>query len=151
MRCDRVKRNLGRYIDKELVNKRAITLIEEHLHRCPRCRSELNSLILMKGLISQKERLTAEDDFLIRLKSKLKPETQIARIRWVVETGNLARRLIPVPVAITILIVALVFGRQNGISPVDDYIFGDLTNKEIGILSGYYESSDLLTNMIFKD
>lgn len=150
MRCDRVKRNLGRYIDKELVNKKAVALIEEHLHRCPRCRSELNSLISMKDLISQKERVTTEDDFLIRLKNKLKPEAQITRLRWVAETGNLARRLIPVPVAAMMLMFALIFSRVDGLNPVDEYIFADLTNKEIGIISGYIDNSDLLTNMIFK-
>jgi predicted anti-sigma-YlaC factor YlaD len=138
-------------MDKELINKEAVTLIEEHLQRCSHCRSELNSLISIKDLISQKERITPKDDFLIRLKSRLRLEGQIIRIRWIVEIGNLARRLIFVPATIMILIVVLVFGRQNGISPVDDYIFGDLSNEEIGILSGYYESYYLLTKMIFKD
>lgn len=149
MRCNRVKRNLGRYLDQELVNKKAITLIEQHLQKCSRCRAELHSLTLIKNLFSQKERLTAKDDFLLRLKSRLKPETQTPR--WVIETGNLARRLIPVTATIMILVTALMLGRQPGVSPVNDYMFGGLSNEEMGILNGDIDNSALLTKMIFND
>ncbi len=151
MRCNRVKKNLGPYLDKELINKKAITLIERHLQRCSRCRAELHSLTLIKELLSQKERLTAKDDFLLRLKSRLKPETQTPRIRWVLETGNLARRLIPVTATIMILVTALMLGRQPGVSPINNYMFGGLSNEEMGILNGDVSNSELLTKMIFND
>ncbi len=151
MRCAKAQRNLGRYLDKELINKKTLTLIENHLQSCSHCKAELNSLIFIKDLISQKEKLTAGDDFLLRLQSKLKPETLTTRIRRVVETGTLARRLIPVPVAIMILVTALMLGRQNSINPLDDYMFGDLSNTELGILNGEQDNSDLLTKTILKN
>ena len=152
MKCSKVRRFLNPYIDKELDNKKVIALIEEHLNICPYCKAELNSLNLMKGLIAQKEKVTVEESFLVRLKNKLRGEPQIIRLKWLPEAGDLARRLIPVPVAIMILIFTLIFAQMNmTFSPVDEYIFEDLTNEEMGILSGYIDNSDLLAEVVFEE
>lgn len=150
MRCRKVKRALNRYIDKELVDKDVLGQIEEHLDICPRCKAQLNSLLSIKGFITQKERVTTEEGFLDRLKDNLREKASIIKIGWLPEAGKLARRLIPVPVAIMILMSTLIFAKVNGLSPVDEYIFGDLTNEEMGILSGYIDNSDLLTKTVFK-
>ncbi len=151
MRCDKIKRFLSRYIDKELVDKKLKALIEKHLDICPHCQAEFNALVKVKGLIAEKGRITVGGEFLVGLKNRLEPEAPVIRLRWLPEAGDLARRLIPVPVVIMILMLSLVFTRLNGaFSPVDEYIFSDLTNEEMGILSGYIGSSDLLTNVVFK-
>lgn len=140
MRCLKVRRLLNRYVDKELDDKKVIALIEGHLNLCAHCQAQLDSLVSVKGLIGQKEQLTAPEDFLARVKGKLEPEAQIIRIRWLPEAGELARRLIPAPVVIMLLMLSLIFARLNGANPIDEYIFADLNNEEIGILSGYIDN-----------
>ena len=149
MNCSKVKRLLSRYIDKELLEQNVITQIEEHLKVCPDCKAELQSLVSTGALISQKERIAVGEDFLARLKDRLRPQPQVVRLRWLPEAGDLARRLIPVPIVATMLMFALVFSRLNGLNPVDQYIVADLSNEEIGILGGYIDDSDLL-NLVFE-
>lgn len=149
MNCGKVKRLLNRYVDKELIDQGLIAFVEGHLASCPDCKAQLQSLAATKTLISQKERITVGEDFLARLKDKLRPKPQLARMRWVAEAGNLARRLIPVPAAVTVLMFALLFLRLNGVDPVEEYLFADLSNKEISILSGYVDNADLLTEVVF--
>ena len=151
MRCNRAKRFLNRYIDKETVNKEVISQIEGHLDKCHHCKAELSSLTSMKDLIAQKEKINVEENFLIRLKDKLRKTSPIIKMRWLPEAGNLARRLIPVPLAAAVLICTLMFVKLNGINSFDDYIFSDLTNEEIGVLSEYIDSSDLLIDAVFKE
>ena len=150
MKCNKVKVLLNRYIDKELAEQNLQGLIEEHLRSCPRCQAELKALAATKDLFAQKEKIAVGEDFLERIKERLEEQPQIIRIKWLPEAGELARRLIPVPVITAVLIFALVFGRMNGANPVDEYIFEDLTNTEIGILSGEIDNSELLNEVLFS-
>lgn len=142
MRCTKIKRLINRYIDKELIDKETVALVEGHLKECPLCRAELGSLNKIKGFISEKEKLAAKADFLIRLKERLRSATPAVELRWVIETGNLARRLIPVPVTIMLLVTCLLFVRYNGLNPIDDYIFADLNSREIAIVNEDIEETD---------
>lgn len=148
MKCSKARRLLMRFVDKELENKKLAILIEEHLNLCADCKLELNSLISTKELIAQRERLAVSEDFLDRVKGRLGPQPQIIRVSWLPEAGDLARRLIPVPIVTAMLMFALIFSRLNGLNPVDEYIFGDLSNEEMGILSGFIDNSDLLELLI---
>ena len=148
MRCAEVKRLLGRYVDKEIADKKIILLIEEHLNKCYHCKTELESLISARELLLSKQRLRLDDDFLIRIKDKLLPDTLNIKLRWILEAGSLAKRLIPVPVGIIILTIILMFGRHNNTMAVDNYMFGDLTNEEIGILNGHIGTNDLLREIL---
>jgi predicted anti-sigma-YlaC factor YlaD len=148
MKCWKVKRLLGKYLDKELTDKKIISLVEEHLDRCAACRQELESLVLMKELISGKERLTVGEDFWPRLKNQLEIKPVSLSIRWVNQTGDLARKLIPVPVAIMILVMVLLSGRVNQLSYINDYIFGDLTYEEINMLNENYDFGNWLNEQI---
>ena len=67
-------------------------------------------------------------------------------MQWVSQAGNLARRLIPVPIAITALIIALVFGETNGLGYLGEYIFEDLDYQEIAMLDENYDFSSWLVN-----
>lgn len=149
MRCGKVNRLLNRYIDDEL-DKRLTDLIEQHLQVCPNCKQELNALESIKGVVRQKERVAAEEGLLERIKDRLQPAPQVIRIKWLPEAGNLARRLIPIPMAAMTIIFTLMLTRLNGVNPVDEYIFSDLTNEEVGILSGYIDNSDLLTRVVLE-
>ena len=148
MQCSKVKRLLNRYIDKEIEDRGLIAQVEEHLNMCAHCQAQLKTLASVKGLIAQKEKITAQGDFLARLKEKLEPGAQIIRLRWLPQAGELARRLIPVPVVTMAIMFVLLLSRLNGLNPVEDYIYADLSNEEIGILSGYVDNSDLLSILL---
>ena len=150
MNCVKVKRLISQYIDNELANQNLKTSVDEHIAHCASCQKEFKLLKLQKNLIAGKERLTVGDEFLARLEQKLPLDEAIAiRIKWLPEAGELARKLIPVPAVITLLLFSLVFRSFNGVNPVDEYIFSDLNNEEIGIVYGYLDNTDLLVNGMF--
>jgi len=150
MDCIKVKRLLSSYIDNELVDEDLLVKIERHLNTCGGCKEELDTLTSVKNLMVKKERIEVKEDFLDSIKNNIKEnQAQIIRIRWIPEAGSLARRLIPVPAVIAAVIFFLVFAQVNGLSPVDEYIYAGLSNEEMGVLSGYVDSTDLLTKMIF--
>ncbi len=150
MNCDRAKRLLSRYMDNELVDEQLLAQLEDHLHQCPGCTAELNTLTAMKRLIVQKQRISVKEGFLERITSSIGlDQAQLVRIKWLPEAGNLARKLIPVPALVAVVMFFLVFASINGLNPVDEYIFADLSTQEMGVLSGYIDSSDLLTQVVF--
>ncbi|MEA3560486.1 MAG: zf-HC2 domain-containing protein [Candidatus Omnitrophota bacterium] len=146
MNCRKVTKMLGKYLDKELTDKRITGLIEGHLKKCAACKQELNSLILIKKLMLQKEGLPAREDFWARLKNRLKTKPAPLTVRWVSRSENLAKRLIPVPIAITILITVLLFGKTNDLNYINNYIFEDLNYEEIGMLNENYDFTSWLIN-----
>jgi hypothetical protein len=113
MRCRRVIRLLSPYVDGEL-DKQIIEIIERHTQSCSHCKSELDSLSLLKRLVSQKERLTKNGAFFNRLRWRLKEGSHLIGPRWIIEAGNFAKRLIPVPLMIMILIMANEIGALIG-------------------------------------
>ena len=151
MNCAQVKRFLNRYIDKEIEDKELIALVDEHIKNCPHCQTELDTMISMKNFITQKERISAEEDFLVNLKKKLEGEAPIINIKWLPQAGELARRLIPVPVISMIVMFVLVFSQLNGLTSIDEYLYADLSNEELAVLGGYIDSSDLLTQGNFNN
>ena len=146
MNCRKVKKILGGYLDKELTDKRIIGLTEEHLKKCAACKQELNSLILIKKLMLQKEGLSAREDFWARLKNRLETRPAPLTVQWVSRSENLAKRLIPIPIAITILIMVLLFGKTNDLNYVNNYIFKDLNYEEISMLNENYNFTSWLIN-----
>ncbi len=136
MRCNNARRLLNRYADKELNEEKIIGSLEEHLQTCNRCKKELNDLVMIKGIISEKQILEAGPDFLVGIKEKLKPEYQIIKLKWVIETGILAGRLVPVMVTATMLFMVLLLGRINMENADRNKIYFDLSYEEIS-LAGY--------------
>ncbi|MCD6134721.1 MAG: zf-HC2 domain-containing protein [Candidatus Omnitrophica bacterium] len=147
MNCRKVKRLLGRYLDKE-IEGRLLKLIESHLEKCAACRGELENLAAIKKMFSDKERVKVREGFLVRLKAKIEAgeETEKIREKEVETAGILARRLIPVPlVIILLLLISLpLFYRR---ASIDSYIWGSLGGEEIGILSGALKAQDLLNEL----
>lgn len=144
MRCGRISRLLSRYIDKEIEGPGLSAQVEQHLKRCARCQTDLNLLVATKDLWAQKARITAREDFLVRLKEKLPPGAPVVELKWLPQAGELARRLIPVPVVTTALLLVLILLRPNGAGAINDYIFSDLGREEIAVLSGSVDHVDLL-------
>ncbi|MBN3039485.1 MAG: zf-HC2 domain-containing protein [Candidatus Omnitrophica bacterium] len=150
MNCYKAKRLLSRYIDNELKDESLRLKLHEHLKACEDCQREFHSLIAVKRLIAQKEKIKLTKDFLETLKLNIQNEqAQIIKIRWLPEAGNLARKLIPVPAIIAAFMFFMVVARLNGVNPVEEYLYADLSDEDIGILSGYVDSSELLTEVIF--
>lgn len=111
MRCPKVKRLLSRYSDGELKGCPASEAIEQHLKACSGCRAELGSMLSAKNLVSSQERIKLKDGFLGRLKDRLRPQPEIVRLRWVLDAGDLARRIIPVPAFFIAVVMILLFGQ----------------------------------------
>lgn len=149
MNCKKIKVLLHKYLDKELTNQQQVSFIETHLKTCTICQKEHESLVGIKNLIANKERLTADESFLEILKEKVAPKAKYIQMRWQTNIGFLAKRLIPVPVTLTILF-SLFFLRNNQVNPVDEYLLADLTSSEMVMLTGSYEQKDLLIELLGK-
>jgi len=135
--CFRIKKLLNRLVDKELPNERSLKLLRGHLKQCPHCNKELDYLYKVKGVIAEKEKVAAPEDFLIKLRERLEPEPQIIRLRWVVDMGALSKKLIPVPVAIMVLVMVLLFGKIGNEVRADEDLIGALTNAEAIVMEAY--------------
>ncbi|MEA3328498.1 MAG: zf-HC2 domain-containing protein [Candidatus Omnitrophota bacterium] len=146
MNCQKVKKILGRYLDKELTDQRIIGLLKEHLDQCASCSRELDSLILIKNLILRKEALPAGEDFWLRLKNRPEINPAPSAVQWVSQAGEMARRVIPAPIAIMVLIIALLFGKANGSDYLNEYIFEDLGYQEIAMLEEDFDFTSWLVN-----
>ncbi len=146
--CYKIKRLLNRFVDNELSDEVSLNTIKEHLQDCPGCKKELDYLQMVKGLMSKKEKIAAGEDFLAKLKEKLKPEPQIIKLRWVTDMGILSKKLIPASLVIMIFMMTLVFGRIDSIGTSSDDIFGALTNIDTDLVDVYFDSNNVL-DMIF--
>ncbi|MFH1245022.1 MAG: zf-HC2 domain-containing protein [Candidatus Omnitrophota bacterium] len=146
MDCRKIRRLLNRYIDKEIAG-REVTLVEAHLKECVDCRRELAAIEAVQALMTQKGKIAVQGDFLSGLRDKLQAQPQKIRVRWLPEAGDWSRRLIPLPLAVLSLLFVLLLAGLNGrnsASSVDEYIYADLTNEELAVLTGYIDNSDLL-------
>jgi len=149
MNCAKIKYLLNRYIDKELTDQKLIAHVEEHIMGCSDCKKELNLLRATKNLIAKQEKITVGDEFFAMLQDKLPIETEATEVKWLPDAGELARKLIPVPAVVTMIIFSLIFVNLNGLNPVDEYIFSDLNAEEMSIVYGYTDNSDLLAIGVF--
>lgn len=106
--CRRVKRLLSCYLDNE-INSSDAALVKEHLDSCFLCRNELSELAKVTKIIYAKERKTLPEDYLVcRLREAVRSNQYAQRaFSWLSAMGNFSRQLIPVPVTVMALAVAL--------------------------------------------
>ncbi|MCK9603540.1 MAG: zf-HC2 domain-containing protein [Candidatus Omnitrophica bacterium] len=131
MNCHKVKKLLPRYVDNELADAETLNRLATHLKTCLSCSRELNSIMVLKKLVSGQERLQAPDDFLARVKDRLKPEPQIIRLEWVPEAGILAKWLIPVPVTAFLVLAVVLFGSIKREMAAEQKSYFDPFNTEM--------------------
>jgi anti-sigma factor RsiW len=143
--CKKISNLFNKYIDQELDEKNA-QVVKKHISDCSSCRNELALLVSLKKIVSSKEQISVSSDFLLNLREKLKPEPEIIKIRWVLSMGDLAKRLIPIPVAAMLLLVVFIF---KGLPALDKSF--SINNSEVESLEQYFDSSLLLDNMLFKN
>ena len=125
---------LNRYIDNELAPGKK-EFMDTHILSCPACGQEIKFLNSLRQNISQSKIDTNGDFFLSRLKDRVQQEEKAKNL-----SGNFAfdfvrwtRRLIPVPVLASILIVIFLnLNPNNYTNPVDEYLF---TNQDSNILA----------------
>ncbi len=144
LKCYKIKRLLNMFVDNELFDERVLNTLEKHLHDCSSCKEALDSLRMLKGLVSEKEKIVAGEEFLRKLRERLKPESQIVRLKWVTDMGVLSKRLISVPIVVMILMVSLLFSRIDTITTTEDDIFATLTNMDMTLIDIYFDSSSIL-------
>ena len=125
---------LNRYIDNELAQEKK-EFMATHILSCPTCGQEMNLLNSLRQNIV-KNKITSEPEFFwSRLKDRIRQEEKTENlsenfafdfIRW-------AKRLIPVPVLASILIVIFLnLNPNNYTNPVDEYLF---TNQDSFVLA----------------
>lgn len=120
---------LNRYIDNELAQGKK-EFMDTHISACPACGQEIKFLNSLRQNISQNKIDTNGDFFLSRLKNRIQQEEKAKKLseNFVFDFGRWTRKLIPVPVLASILIVIFLnLNRSNYSDPIDEYLF---TNQD---------------------
>jgi hypothetical protein len=141
--CARVRRSLSRYLDKETGDPETV-MVRTHLDKCSSCEGELSRLARIKELIQSKERKTLPQDYLV---SRLREEIALERsagekLSWLADMGDFSRRLIPVPVSLIVLSMALFIlipGQKINKSSLEDMLLSKTavtTDTALGLILG---------------
>jgi hypothetical protein len=78
MRSKHPRKEINKLIDNELNKKEKRTLLQ-HLHHCKKCEREYKSLLFLKNMLSQKERVEPSDYFVPKVINNLKTaETSVS-------------------------------------------------------------------------
>ena len=125
---------LNRYLDNELAQGKK-EFMDTHIPACPACGREMNFLNSLRQNMVKNKMDSEPEFFWSRLKDRIRQEEKAKNL-----SGNFAfdfvrwtRRLIPVPVLASILIVIFLnLNPNNYTNPVDEYLF---TNQDSNILA----------------
>ena len=130
MRCNYLKL-INRYYDNELSQDKK-EFMDKHALSCPLCRQELAQFKALKQGISQDKVSSHSELFWQRLKGQIaKEETEEYKAEeFAFDFARWTRRLIPVPILASILIV-IVSLNLNRANLIDEYLF---TNQDNSVL-----------------
>ena len=124
---------LNRYADNELpVADREF--FQQHLLICPECARELKIISSFKQSLSSNKVQTNPEFFWQQLKVRITKENRGEASEAIFDFGGWARRLIPVPVAIGIIAVAILNIIPEKSNPVDEYVFGNGNGSVIELI-----------------
>lgn len=134
MNCDYV-RLLNRYADGALSGTEKET-IKKHVHSCSRCALELKNIHILRENISQNKIENNPEFFWQTLKNRIEKETQIAQANKLVflDFGIWAKRLIPVPIIISLLIVVFLNTMPTYTNPIDEYLFNNQYSNDLELI-----------------
>ena len=125
---------LNRYIDNELTQGKK-EFMDTHILSCPTCGQEMNLLNSLRQNIV-KNKITSEPEFFwSRLKDRIRQEEKTENLSesFVFDFGRWSRKLIPVPILASILIIIFLnLNRNSYTNPVDEYLF---TNQNSNVLA----------------
>jgi predicted anti-sigma-YlaC factor YlaD len=140
--CIKVQRLLSGYLDNE-TNSEDTSLVAGHLVICAQCQKELAELSRVKADILELIRKPLPQDYLVsRLRDDLADERRMKERFSLAGLGNLSRRLIPVPVTVIALSIALLIlspGQYSNKSSLDEHILsGNSATQEtvLGLMLG---------------
>ncbi|OGF49206.1 MAG: hypothetical protein A2231_07570 [Candidatus Firestonebacteria bacterium RIFOXYA2_FULL_40_8] len=133
MRCYSVKRLLNRYVDKE-IDETTKKFMEEHLKVCALCKKELEALLLMKHVISKKEKLEIDKNFISLLEKRLMEEKPDNETHYLTEMNYLAQRTAPVLLTLAVLVMIIIFAFYNDSQVMKDYMDNVFISKDIPVL-----------------
>lgn len=125
---------LNRYIDNELSQVKK-EFMDRHILSCPTCGQEMKFINSLRQNISRNKINTNVDFFLSRLKSRIQQEEKAKNLSedFVLDFGRWSRKLIPVPILASILIIIFLNLNQNSYTnPVDEYLF---INQDSNVLA----------------
>lgn len=147
MKC-KYSRLINRYFDNELPQEKK-EFIKNHIDSCGYCGKELKNLSAIKENICQNKIGTNDEFFWQTLKSRIDREkqTQAQPQRLVLEPSALIKKLIPVPILATILVVALLNLSQQYYNPIDEYIF----DKTEQLLFEKPENQSTVDMLLYQD
>jgi hypothetical protein len=142
-KCCKVKKLLSRYIDKE-ADMADTDFVKSHLENCLSCRNVFVEMAKVKNLIVDMPRRVLPQEYLVeRINSKIfNDKFAQDSISWLERIGDLAKKLIPVPVSVMLL--ALFFLILN---PVEQLI---KVNVEDNIISGSQVTTDTVLSLILE-
>lgn len=133
MNC-RHLRLISRYCDNELdADKKAF--MDKHLSSCPLCQEELKGILSIKDGLQKRKGYSPAEFFWQTIKDKIRAQADTRNennefafdfIRW-------SRRLIPVPILASLLIIALL--NLNQTSLVDEYLFANQDNSILELIA----------------
>ena len=125
---------LNRYIDNELAQEKK-EFMATHILSCPTCGQEMNLLNSLRQNIV-KNKITSEPEFFwSRLKDRIRQEEKTENLSesFAFDFGRWSRKLIPVPILASILIIIFLnLNRNSYTNPVDEYLF---TNQNSNVLA----------------
>ena len=134
MRCNCL-RLLNRYADDALsgIDKETI---EKHIHSCQMCALELKNISLLRGTISQNKTKTSPEFFWQTLKNRIEKEKQITQAKELIflDFSSWAKRLIPVPIVISLLMVVFLNSMPIYSNPIDEYLFNNQYSGEFELI-----------------
>ncbi len=144
MRC-RYLKLLNRYCDNELDRDKK-EFMDQHLLACPICQEELKGIFSIKDALKKRKGDFPAEFFWQALKDKIRAQEDALSknnefafdfIRW-------SRRLIPVPVLASILIIIFLNLNQNSYTnPVDEYLFTNQSNNVLALIDDAGQQSEL--------
>lgn len=136
---------LNRYIDNELTQGKK-EFMDTHILSCPACGQEMKFLNSLRQNIGQNKIDTNVDFFLSKLKSRIHQEEKAENLseNFVFDFGRWTRRLIPVPVLASILIIIFLNLNQNSYTnPVDEYLFTNQNSNVLALIDDAGRQSEL--------
>ena len=131
MNCAYTKR-ISRYADNELPQKEK-EFLDKHIFTCPPCLHELKAITSIKERILKNKVDTNAGFFWQTLKKRIDTEARAVSTKemFSLDFGSWAKRLIPVPIFASLLVLAFLTINARNSNLIDEYIF---TNKDSSVL-----------------
>lgn len=150
MKCNYLKL-LNRYIDNELLKEKK-EFMDNHILSCLACIQELKHLGSLRQNILKSKINSNPEFFWQTLKSRIVNEERIQYPagNFAFDFAEWAKRLIPVPILASILVVILLSLSQKNSNLVDEYLFANQDSSVLELIENSGSQSDTNTLLFNK-